>query len=368
MESVASLIYMHNAVDKVLSCLKMKTKWPEESAQIELVESVSTHLEEFPLSKRYFRTLVRRLNKDIEHSEYDFSDQFTEFALGIVATSKAVEDDQDDEAYFSCIVPVRASSKDKITNCSNVIVPLRCLRQHNLVGMRVWTAGMALSELLLGPGKGLIEGKSVLELGAGVGITGVVVSASVRMSHLLLTDFAENILENLQHNVSINRDRYVGEEEVRVEQLDWRAASSREDIEHLYPRQGDSWADVIIAADCTYSEDINLSLAQCIETLLRAKGAGVDNSRKGNREASAEDGEDLVSAIDLQRRHGTIAIVAGEERSESTYDHFLRLLGSSESLSFCEVTRWAIECTEEKRLFEYERREKLHFVVIWLQS
>lgn len=369
MISADSLILTHTSVAKVLQCLRETTNWPQEGAQIELVESLSTHLEEFPLSKRYFRNLVKTLHKEVENSpDCDFSDEFTEFVLGVLATSKAVEEDEDDEAYFSYLVPVRGwSSKEKDT----AAVPLRCLRQHNLVGMRVWTAGMALTELLVGPGRELIEGKNVLELGAGVGTTGVVVSASVKMSSLLLTDFAENILENLQHNVSINRERCLCEEEVRVKMLDWRGTSSKEDIDYLYSDQGDkrAYSDVIIAADCTYAEDINSSLAQCIETFLQAKGAaGVAGSADAGGEEGWEEGDSPVSAVELQRRHGTVAIVAGEERSESTYDHFLQVLGASESLAHQEVTDWAIASTEDQRLYEYDRRDKLHFVVIWLKQ
>ena len=51
---------------------------------------------------------------------------------------------------------------------------------------------------------------------------------SVKMSSLL-TDFAENVLENLQHNVSINREvplRGRG----ACEDVDWRSTSSKETL------------------------------------------------------------------------------------------------------------------------------------------
>ncbi|CAB1101104.1 unnamed protein product [Ectocarpus sp. CCAP 1310/34] len=52
---------------------------------------------------------------------------------------------------------------------------------------------------------GLLRGKRVLELGAGIGMTGMAVAASCGAAEVVLTDYAPRVLANLHHNVEINR-------------------------------------------------------------------------------------------------------------------------------------------------------------------
>eukprot|EP00903_Cladosiphon_okamuranus_P021165 g19441.t1 len=79
----------------------------------------------------------------------------------------------------------------------------RVANRDNEVGLRVWEAGRALSEFCLAH-SGLLEGKRVLELGAGVGMTGMAVATSCGARQVVLTDYAPKVLSNLEHNVKIN--------------------------------------------------------------------------------------------------------------------------------------------------------------------
>eukprot|EP00752_Nemacystus_decipiens_P003848 g3540.t1 len=84
--------------------------------------------------------------------------------------------------------------------------PFRVANRDNEVGLRVWEAGRALSEFCLAHSE-LLEGRSVLELGAGIGMTGMAVAASCGARQVVLTDYAPKVLSNLEHNVEINRKR-----------------------------------------------------------------------------------------------------------------------------------------------------------------
>ena len=356
---VASMILTHTSVDRVVEALQA-TSWPSEAAQVELVARVASYIDAYPLSPKYQKYLAKMLSRQV--ADEHLTDEFAEFAC-VLSHQVPNEGDEDDKCYFSYLIPRDGNILGKVESDHEdfIAVPLRCLRGHNFVGFRVWTAGMALTELLLArQGKELVEGKHVIELGAGVGVTGVVAAASVRMKSLLMTDFAEEIVENLRHSVDINKKHHKCEV-IRVEQLDWRAASSREDVEYLYGSGSGGWPDVILAADCTYSEDIQSPLVMCIESLLLAAREASNSCPECSREAAESE-----EAIALQLRHGPVAIVAGEVRSESTYAHFLQVLESRPGIAFQDVTQWALAATEDGRLFHYERRDQLRFVVLWL--
>ena len=47
------------------------------------------------------------------------------------------------------------------------------------------------------------RGKTVLELGAGCGLVGLLLARAFPVRRVLLTDITETVLDNLEHNVSL---------------------------------------------------------------------------------------------------------------------------------------------------------------------
>jgi predicted nicotinamide N-methyase len=84
---------------------------------------------------------------------------------------------------------------------------IRSFLHHNDVGRKLWEAGACLSEYLIHYPE-VIRAKNVLELGAGVGLTGLIASVcggfggSARNVHM--TDYTEGALENLRFNMEAN--------------------------------------------------------------------------------------------------------------------------------------------------------------------
>ena len=57
-----------------------------------------------------------------------------------------------------------------------------------------------------------VRGRSVMEFGSGVGLTGLVVEGSCRPNCVSLTDFPNTCITNLAHNVEVvNRDWLEGQ-------------------------------------------------------------------------------------------------------------------------------------------------------------
>ncbi|CAM9587815.1 unnamed protein product [Pylaiella littoralis] len=98
----------------------------------------------------------------------------------------------------------KSYSRVSLQAAGGAFFSFRVANRDNEVGLRVWEAGRALAEFCLAHSD-LLEGKSVLELGAGIGMTGMAVAASCGAREVVLTDYAPKVLANLNYNVEINR-------------------------------------------------------------------------------------------------------------------------------------------------------------------
>lgn len=77
---------------------------------------------------------------------------------------------------------------------------------HGTTGLNVWEGALALCEWSLSH-KLAICGKHVLELGAGTGLSGLVIGKCCRPTSIILTDGDDNVLDYLRENVRNNFDR-----------------------------------------------------------------------------------------------------------------------------------------------------------------
>ena len=89
-------------------------------------------------------------------------------------------------------------------------------------GTVLWPAAPLLCYFLLSDaGRRLVQGMSVLELGAGVGIPGLIAGRVCKS--LVLTDHNDQVVERLGKNVRLNRASLLAScQAVSVERLDWR--------------------------------------------------------------------------------------------------------------------------------------------------
>lgn len=139
-------------------------------------------------------------------------------------------------------------------------IPLKLKMEprHNEVGLRMWEAGFLLTEFLLAYPP-IVRGRGVAELGAGLGLTGLVASY-LGASKVALTDCSRPVLENLRLAVEINSKVL----DVRVAEIDWSYGG-----ENAARRLGDD-IDVVLAADVLYDPTFVPSFVDVVETLVSA--------------------------------------------------------------------------------------------------
>lgn len=125
----------------------------------------------------------------------------------------------------------------------------------------------------------------VLELGSGTGLVGLTAAAVLlrlhRKAQVELTDFEGAVLENLKHNVALNRIE-LNEASIFVKRLDWYDYSTDGNTEEEEP------FEVILAADVIYepahvagvlstvSHFLRLDAAACLHLVLPLRPTHVD--------------------------------------------------------------------------------------------
>ncbi|TKR68294.1 hypothetical protein L596_024294 [Steinernema carpocapsae] len=210
---------------------------PEEASEI-----FATSLRhEYPLRRSYERRALKTL-------------------VGILESLNVEIPNEIFEAVGECMVDVTSTSHRIFFNDASDMVAIRESNEqlsHGTTGLSCWQASCHLANLL-----SLVDfsDKSVIELGAGCGLTGISLATWQRVNHVKLTDYDENVLAQLSHNRKLNfgdcSDR------VTVESIDFMNFS----LEKFAFKP-----DVIIGADIVYDGSILNGLSRTIFQLLSLK-------------------------------------------------------------------------------------------------
>ena len=186
--------------------------------QDRFAEMIDANWNSFSPSKRYLRRLVRSYIRRIEEEGLPVeSDSLSELVIRITLESDSLIPSPEESCYQSFLLPQHAvvskSSKSNVVSFDAVDIEeerplplrIRVFPHHNSVALRLWEAGAGLAEFLLTHSE-LVSGCHVVELGAGVGCTGLVVAGCCNARSVHMTDYSTTCLENLEHNIRINED------------------------------------------------------------------------------------------------------------------------------------------------------------------
>ncbi|RLN87227.1 hypothetical protein BBJ28_00004269 [Nothophytophthora sp. Chile5] len=246
---------------------------------------------------------------EIETVQADADDSLVAALMEFVLNPKLAQDSlsAEDMHHLSYTVPV--------PDAPSVVVTCRVASVFNEVGLKLWEAGWMLAEYVLAHDLEFRD-KTVLELGAGVGFTGLVLACACRAKRVMLTDYAPNVMQNLRYNVEVNASKFRCPVEVQV--LDWDTWQSDNDV--------DNQPDVLLAGDCVYDVDSFPSLMRVLQGFLGSK---------------------------TQRE----AIFASTIRNQKTFQAFLDQLETHRIL-YVDITATALEAMGEQ-LYAYENREQI---------
>eukprot|EP01124_Arcella_intermedia_P015937 TRINITY_DN22485_c0_g1_i1.p1 TRINITY_DN22485_c0_g1~~TRINITY_DN22485_c0_g1_i1.p1 ORF type:complete len:240 (+),score=42.20 TRINITY_DN22485_c0_g1_i1:26-721(+) len=133
-------------------------------------------------------------------------------------------------------------------------------------GLKIWEGASALCEYLL-TNKQQFIGKSILELGSGVGLVGIFTALLLPNQKIVLTDANSDALTVLSRNLSNNVP--ASSPQPDVIKLDWE-----EDKSNFIAQYPDLF-DYIIGSDIIYSKESVIPLLSTIQTLLKPNGKAI---------------------------------------------------------------------------------------------
>ncbi|XP_040047749.2 methyltransferase-like protein 22 isoform X1 [Gasterosteus aculeatus] len=139
------------------------------------------------------------------------------------------------------------------------------------VGKQVWLGAFLLADFILSKPH-VFRGATVLELGAGTGLTSVVMATVAKT--LYCTDVGEDLLSMCRRNVTLNQHLIEpAGGEVRVRQLDWLQYDVCTDADMEFRWTEEEVADlydntkIIVAADVCYDDDLTDGLFRTLYRL-----------------------------------------------------------------------------------------------------
>mmetsp|Transcript_29875 Transcript_29875/g.64407 ORF Transcript_29875/g.64407 Transcript_29875/m.64407 type:complete len:460 (+) Transcript_29875:133-1512(+) len=218
------------------------------------------------------------------------------------------------------------------------IIHIRTYPHHNDVGVaKVWEAGACLAEFfLLHPN--YVCDRNVVELGAGVGFTGLIVAGVSGAKSVHMTDYTEACMENLAYNVMenggwvVDRRECVDFEGVTVGRLEWGEYSNKQNgdddvndavVDVSGHAIGHPWAnsikalsnaDVLIAGDVVY-------LVEAIPDLVATVCKFLSNHNHSHGHNSVHHHHSDNDNGDINRNE-RVAIFATTYRNKKTFNLF----------------------------------------------
>lgn len=181
------------------------------------------------------------------------------------------------------------------------------------VGKQVWRGAFLLADFILSEST-VFTGDTVLELGAGTGLTSIVMATKAKTVYC--TDVGEDLLSMCRRNVTLNEQLTRGE--VKVRHLDWLEQNLRTDAELDFSWTQEDVTDlynktsVIIAADVCYDDELTDGLFKTVFRLCScfARGCSIFFS--------------IERRINFSLRHLSVSCEA--------YDHFRHCMSQLQGL------------------------------------
>ncbi|XP_042360973.1 protein-lysine N-methyltransferase EEF2KMT isoform X2 [Plectropomus leopardus] len=173
------------------------------------------------------------------------------------ALAEVVGAEDTTECYKSYLLP----SGDAVSLLENV-----ALISDGTTGLVTWEAALYLAEWALDHQQAF-TGRTVLELGSGVGLTGITICRSCSPERFVFSDCHPRVLQKLRNNVQLNGLTEQTSPAVSVEEMDWTIATE-EQIKQI-------GASIVIAADVVYDPDVVGSLVKLLSKIMRCSSPGV---------------------------------------------------------------------------------------------
>ena len=259
-------------------------------------ELVTTQL---PSTRRYRRALLRRTMSEADDAGValpcSLLDAYGELLVPPSETRTGQAGGGDDADYYKLFLthPEDPPFETKDLVVGRDFVAVAVSSAFSDVGLALWPAAFVLAEVVVADPDGIFAAaSSILELGAGVGLSGIFARSTLPPQiPLVLTDIPGPVFERLQANIALNFGSSDDGSNISAAVLDWETFDPQD---NPFTNAG----DVLIAADVVYDP----SLADALVSVLASF---------------------LTSGL------SRMAVIVSRIRRETTYDNFVALAGTA---------------------------------------
>ncbi|KAF8767974.1 Protein-lysine N-methyltransferase EEF2KMT like protein [Argiope bruennichi] len=147
--------------------------------------------------------------------------------------------------------------------CTITLQENSCFVAKSTTGLQTWEAAKYLSEWCI-RNRSYFESKTILELGSGIGLLGIIVLKFCDPEKYIFSDKSKEVLKLLSSNIKINLKNH-GNGVTEQQQLTW-ADINNEEAAIISP-------DVILGTDIVFDINTIGSLIQALNILMIKKGA-----------------------------------------------------------------------------------------------
>ncbi|KND03815.1 uncharacterized protein SPPG_01271 [Spizellomyces punctatus DAOM BR117] len=240
-----------------------------------LRETVQSELgKSYPPEASYSLRFLKAILEKVDATGEEHSEALLQAYLELLsnASGDKLTGDLSRACYKSYPLPTKTSSTVYLTLHEE---PLKI--SQGTTGLCTWEAALRFAEYLLNAAPEVIQGRRILELGAGAGLLGLV-CLYMGASSVELTDVDEGVLERLKENVDLNSQMIIDRmardfgghqsnpPNIRVSKLDWESV----DFDDIASRN----AEIIVCADVVYDPILIPPLTSVLGSLLRTPHHG----------------------------------------------------------------------------------------------
>lgn len=181
----------------------------------------------------------------------------------------AREREEEEEDDFVCLDPsffMNRNYEMKTFTYGSQELQLLCLSSactdYDLTGQLVWP-GAVLMNTYLSEHPETVKGRSLIELGSGIGITGILCSRFCK--EVVLTDHNDEVLEIIKKNIETQSCAGNADAVLTAEKLEWGNHDHLSNIIEKHP----TGFDLILGADICFQQSSIPCLFDTVEKLLR---------------------------------------------------------------------------------------------------
>ncbi|KAG8430953.1 hypothetical protein GDO86_019655 [Hymenochirus boettgeri] len=216
--------------------------------------------QKYPPSQQYRKQFLLELIKKYESTGADPLDELYDVLAEVLNA----------EETYKCHKSYLLPSGDSVTLIENVAII-----SEGTTGLVTWEAALSLAEWSI-ENKVYFKNRSILELGSGAGLTGLVICKSCSPRKYMFSDCHSRVLQQLRDNIQLNGYSLNTEQEnqtnilkeignekktaISVIELNWELVTEQQ-LQNLQ-------ADVIIASDVAYDPEIIVSFSKVLRKLF----------------------------------------------------------------------------------------------------